>query len=209
MDTTERQARSNHTSTSYVTGEPIMADNPWEVVSKAPAPTAAPAANSDPTGEHSFRTGTAAPAQANLAVPTQATPAPSQGDWEVVSKSPAPGSDDEQTDNSFAPETLAKHPVLTKWHRGIETGMQEGLGFTSPDPNNPHSLGISDIASQTWNNLKRAAIHSYENLGGALDQELSTVPAYRVDVPLRSAAAIVATPFDMIGTGLNSMANTL
>ena len=112
---------------------------------------------------------------------------------------------------SSAPaQTVSETPSsgLDKIHKGLEQGVAEGFGLTAPD-GDLHKLSLMDMAHQTWNNLKRSAIHSYENLGGASDEELSTAPAYRVDVPLRSAAAMLGTPFDMVGTGINSMATTI
>ena len=113
----------------------------------------------------------------------------------------------------LVPKTQPKEPqtppsALDKIHKGFEQGVADGFGLTAPD-DDPHKLDLMDMMGQTWSNLKRSAIHSYENLGGASDEELSTAPAYRVDVPLRSAAAILGTPFDMIGTGIDSMATTI
>jgi hypothetical protein len=106
------------------------------------------------------------------------------------------------------PVAEAPRSGLDKIHKGLEQGVAEGFGLTAPD-GDPHKLSLMDMAHQTWSNLKRSAIHSYENLGGASDEELSNVPAYRLDAPLRSAAAVLGTPFDMIGTGINSMATTI
>jgi hypothetical protein len=172
-----------------------MPDNPWEVVSKAPAVAAAPN-NSDPAGEHSFHSGIGPLPQAPASPTQSGAAAPSQGDWEVVSKSPAPDSD-----------TTPASP-FDNIKQGVSQGFADGYGLTAPD-DDPRKLELTDMLGQTWSNLKKSAIHSYENLGGASDEELSTAPAYRVDVPLRSAAAILGTPFDMIGTGIDSMATSI
>src|SRR5882724_3399767 len=111
----------------------------------------------------------------------------------------------------FSPEAFANHPLLTQLHRGFETGFQHGLGLTAPNAEDPHSLGISEMASQTWNNLKQSAIHSYHALGGTApgEERWDKAPIYRLDIPIGSALAAVATPFDMIGMGIDSMATTL
>ena len=168
-------------------------------------PTAAPAgAPTAPANDGGLQW---TPIQQTAPAQTSPTAAPSNDGglkWTPIN---APGFD-EQTDTSFGSDAFAKHPVLTKWHKGIEEGMQDGLGLKAPDPNNPHSLGISDVASQTWNNLKRAAIHSYENLGGSVPNEVADAVVPGGSLALKTAAAL-GTPFDMIGTGINSMAHSL
>jgi hypothetical protein len=145
---------------------------------------------------------------ANPALQTQ-TDAPPSGSIQWT-----PNPDTSQTtkpQGDFSPEAFANHPVLTQLHRGFETGFQHGLGLTAPNPEDPHSLGISEMASQTWNNLKQSAIHSYHALGGTApgEEKWDKAPIYRLDIPVMSALATVGTPFDMIGMGINSMASTL
>jgi len=115
----------------------------------------------------------------------------------------------------FSDAAIAAHPLVSKLHRGFETGFQQGLGLQAPDPNDPHSLGFIDTASQLWNGLKRGAIHSYESLGGDTkeftpESEGGKVKEGAAPQPgLKSTAAALLTPFDVVATGIESMASTL
>ena len=143
-------------------------DNPWAVVSTAPAPDSATAGTS--------------------------TPSNSKGDspWSVVSTAQAP--------DAGGDGVLANHPMLQKLDRGLQDGVAAGFGLT---PNTDHTLSVNDAMSQTWANLKKSAIQSYHNLGGR-DQDLAGNQS--LGHTLLSGAAVVGTPFDMIGTGINGMA---
>src|SRR6266852_2061531 len=136
----------------------------------------------------------------------QASAPPTDGglQWTPNPAQAPPGG--EQSD-SFGPEAFANHPVLTQLHRGLETGVLHGFGLTAPNPEDPHSIGISDMASQTWNNLKQGAIHSYHALGGK-EIKGEPVPATTLQAG-KNLLAMAGTPFDMIGTGIGSMATTI
>src|SRR5713101_7816937 len=138
--------------------------------------------------------------------------APSSGfDFQFAGKQEQEGSGRQEQKGDFGSDAFAKHPILTQLHRGFETGVLHGFGLTAPNPEDPHSIGISDMASQTWNNLKQGAIHSYHALGGTApgEEKWEKAPIYRLDIPVVSALATVATPVDMIGSGIESMVTTI
>lgn len=165
----------------------------WDRVEGKSASTATPA---------SAVSDSSTPVSANP--PVQAQPGASHSFWDrVEGKTSSQLSSQASTAKPVAPSS-----AFDKIHKGLEQGVADGFGLTAQD-DDPHKLSLMDMIGQTWSNLKRSAIHSYENLGGASDEELNNAPIYRVDVPLRSAAAIAGTPFDMIGTGIDSMATTI
>src|SRR5258708_2705807 len=89
--------------------------------------------------------------------------------------------------------------------KGVTQGFADGSGLTAPN-DDPTKLEWGDILGQTWSNIKNSAIHSYENLGGKEIQEPvpGTTPQAAVNL-----LAMAGTPFDMIGSGINSMATTI
>ena len=100
-------------------------------------------------------------------------------------------------------------PAPGTFHRGLDFGIQQGFGFKSPDPNNPHSITLTDMGRQFWDNLTRSAGESYARLGGATTEEEWNAPIWRLDVPVGSALAAAATPIDMLASGIEGMATTL
>jgi hypothetical protein len=151
----------------------------------------------------------AAPAKGDMFDQLAAGVHPSQ--VQQVSKASSSAADQE---GDFSDVNLAKHPIVAKLHKGFETGFEQGLGLQAPDPNDPHSLGVTETVSQLWNGLKRGAIHSFERLGGhqedlemPKDEGLFTGPSRTMT--LRSGLALIGTPVDMIASGIESMADTL
>lgn len=149
-------------------------------------------------------------------VPKTPTPIPTP----IPTATPAPASDffhdlasqDPAKDIGSGTASQTPGPAPGTFHRGLDFGFQQGMGFTAPDPNNPHSLEFSDMAKQFWENLQRSAGQSYARLGGidiSDPEKTKGIPVWRLDVPVRSALATAVTPFDMIASGIEGMATTL
>lgn len=98
---------------------------------------------------------------------------------------------------------LANHPILQKLDRGLRRGTLQGLGLHPDDQG--HVGGLMDALGQTVSGIKNSAIQSFHNLGG----DTSDTDKPHFGQTLLNEAAIVGTPFDMIGTGINGMAHTI
>lgn len=153
---------------------------------------------------------TPTPSTASMAAPAPTSQAPAQGTanlfHDLAAQDPAKdiGTPPAKSDSSA--------PAPGSFHRGLDFGFQQGLGFQSPDPNNPHSLEFSDMAKQFWNNLSDSAGKSYARLGGidiSDPEKTKDIPVWRLDVPVHSALAAAVTPIDMIASGIEGMATTL
>jgi hypothetical protein len=151
-------------------------DNPWAVVSTAPAPnltSASPAAPSAPS----------------------ASAQPGDNPWAVASTTQAP--------DTGGDGVLANHPTLQKFDRGLKTGTAQGFGLK---PDAEGNVGFFDAVGQTLGNLKKSAIQSFHNLGGDDATLTGGDQKPQLGKSLLTTAAVAGTPFDMIGTGINGMA---
>src|ERR1700682_796864 len=94
--------------------------------------------------------------------PAQPQPGVSHSFWDrVEGKTPSQIQQSSQTSTAKA---QAPSSAFDKIHKGLEQGVADGFGLTAQD-DDPHKLSLMDMMGQTWSNLKRSAIHSYENLG--------------------------------------------
>src|SRR5712692_4844086 len=134
------------------------------------------------------------------------------GGEETKTETPPPTDED----TSVVEESLADHPMMSKWYKGLQLGVSDSFGLKVPDEQHPGSLHIGDAASQAWDNLVKGAQHSYEGLHERFTGETSDVTDARPEKGIDAAKGVAAkaasaylTPAAMVAGGVEGLASMI
>jgi hypothetical protein len=90
----------------------------------------------------------------------------------------------------------------------IEQGVAKAFGLHAPDTAHPETMKLSEMAAQTFENIKNAAIKSYERWGGSIEEPTGT-PVQQAVGQAKSVGALAMTVPDMLASGIEGLATQL
>ena len=129
-------------------------------------------------------------------------------DYDALAKESGAISSQPPKTSTYTPDIIdrmiAGHPTAVAFNRSLEEGVLSAFGLKPPDPNDPHSITLSDVVDQSIHNITDAAKHSFAAWGGNTPAD-----AYGGAGILAKGVAAAMTVPDMMATGIEGMATTL